>query len=112
VEPELAVCHRHGGLDLEYHAQRSRAQFYKPHNTVIAGAICDGEDKDDVDLIFQHNNQPVVRCIPGREAGGDLDDNDEGNNNHKDDNNNDGEQGQQRRPQRQGQQQGQQQPHF
>ena len=52
VEPELAVCRRHGGLDLEYHAQRSRAQFYKPHSTVIAGAICDGEDKDDVDLIF------------------------------------------------------------
>ena len=52
VEPELVMRHWHIGLDLKDHAQRSRAQLYKPHDTVIAGAICDGEDKDDVDLIF------------------------------------------------------------
>ena len=37
---------------------------------------------DNDNLIFCHNNQPVVRCIPGMEGGGDFDDddNDEGNN--------------------------------
>ena len=37
------------------------------------------DGKDNNDLIFYHNNQPVVGCIPGRE-GGDF--NNDGNNNN------------------------------
>ena len=42
-----------------------------------------GQQRDNDNLIFGHNNQPVVGCIPGREEG-DFDDDVDGNNNHRD----------------------------
>ena len=59
----------------------SRARFYKPRDTVVVGAICDGEDARTTLTSFfdTTTNLWSDAVLAGR--GGDFDNNDNGNNN-------------------------------
>ena len=98
--PDIARLHAHSLATLLLRANTivaraiilvtssSQAQFNKPRNTVVAGAICDSEDARTMltSCFDTTTNLRSDAFLAGK--GGDFDgDDDDGNNEHKDDNN-------------------------